>query len=223
MSDRNRILNKLRAGLDGTTPRPDDFDERLVTAPWQYSPDDRVKRLRSLMEAVHTEIHQLSCSEWPTKVQELLESRNLGNLLYAPATEHGKELAEHWSSASAKPQLIAYDRPIEEWKEELFWKVDASLTGSVGGIAATGSLVIWPDQHEPRLMSLLPPLHIALLRASKIEDNLYAMMQTQKWAANMPTNLLLVSGPSKTADIEQVLAYGAHGPKELVVLILEDA
>lgn len=223
MRARDSILTKLRASLSGTTPRPDDFDETLVTEPWQYSPNGRIKRLRSLMEAVHTEVHQLSSSAWPAKVQDLLESRNLGNLLYGPGTDHGKKLAEHWLAASAKPKLIAYDRPIEEWKEELFWEVDASLTSSAGAIAATGSLVIWPDHHEPRLMSLLPPLHIALLRASGIEDNLYTMMQKQKWAEAMPTNLLLVSGPSKTADIEQVLAFGAHGPKELVVLILEDA
>ncbi|WP_278366532.1 LUD domain-containing protein, partial [Marinobacter salarius] len=43
----------------------------------------------------------------------------------------------------------------------------------------------------------------------------------QNWAAGMPTNALLVSGPSKTADIEQTLAYGVHGPKELIVLVIE--
>ncbi|MBZ0335600.1 lactate utilization protein C [Marinobacter sp. AL4B] len=223
MSARDNILNKLRAGLEGTTPRPDEFDEALVTQPWQYPPEDRIQRLRSLMEAVHTEVYTLAAANWPAKVQELLASRKLANLLYAPGTRHGQQLAEFWAKAGAEQNLLAYDRPIEEWKEELFWQVDASITGTAGAIAATGSLVLWPDRHEPRLMSLLPPLHIALLKASEIEDNLYGMMEKQSWSAGLPTNLLLISGPSKTADIEQVLAYGAHGPKELVVLILEDA
>lgn len=72
-------------------------------------------------------------------------------------------------------------------------------------------------------MSLVPPLHIALLKASEVFDNLFEAMHTQGWAGGLPTNALLVSGPSKTADIQQTLAYGAHGPKELLVLILQDA
>jgi L-lactate dehydrogenase complex protein LldG len=70
-------------------------------------------------------------------------------------------------------------------------------------------------------MSLVPPLHIALLNASQIFDNLYQAQQY--WPKPMPSNFLLISGPSKTADIEQVLAYGAHGPKDLIVLLVEDA
>ena len=46
-------------------------------------------------------------------------------------------------------------------------------------------------------------------------------VRTQNWTGGLPTNALLVSGPSKSADIEQTLAYGVHGPKELIVLLVE--
>jgi hypothetical protein len=69
-------------------------------------------------------------------------------------------------------------------------------------------------------MSLVPPIHIALLDADQLYDTLFDAMQAQGWSDGMPTNALLVSGPSKTADIQVTLAYGAHGPKELVVLLL---
>lgn len=223
MSARGNILGKLRDSLAGTTPRPDEFDEQLVTKPWRYAPGDRLVRLRSLMEAVHTEVHQCRSDNWPELAAELLNKRNLTNLLCAPAKEHGRALQAYFEATEQKVELLAYDQPVEAWKEELFWNVEASLTGTLGGIAATGTLVLWPDRHEPRLMSLVPPVHIALLKASEIHDNLYEMMVAQDWAAGLPTNVLLVSGPSKTADIEQVLAYGAHGPRELIVLVLEDA
>lgn len=222
MSARTRILARLRAGLAGTTPRPDEFDETLVTAPWRYPPQERVARLRTLMEAVHTEVVEVRAADWPEVVAQLLVQRDISSLLYAPATPHGQQLASAWQDRTDKPDLRVYDRPVEEWKTQLFNDVPASLTGTVGGIAATGSLVIWPDRNEPRLMSLVPPVHIALLKASEIHDNLYDMMTAQNWSAGLPTNALLVSGPSKTADIEQVLAYGAHGPRELIVLVLED-
>ena len=71
-------------------------------------------------------------------------------------------------------------------------------------------------------MSLVPPIHIAVLRADKIYNSLLEVMQKENWSANMPTNAFLISGPSKTADIELVLAFGVHGPKELIVLIVEN-
>ncbi|MGB5648992.1 MAG: LUD domain-containing protein, partial [Sedimenticolaceae bacterium] len=64
-------------------------------------------------------------------------------------------------------------------------------------------------------------LHIALLDADRLFENFAQMVEREGWAGGMPTNALLISGPSKTADIEQTLAYGIHGPKELITLILE--
>lgn len=223
MSAKQNILNKLRNSLTGTTPVSDNFDEALVTEPWTYTPEQRIPQLRKLMEAVHTEIHLTTAHDWPALLAQLVCDRQLPSLLIAPTTAHGQKVAAHWAQNPALPPLKAYDRPVEEWKAELFNDTPASFTTTLGAIAATGSLILWPTPEEPRLMSLVPPVHFALLKASQIRDNFYSVQREMNWTAGMPTNALLVSGPSKTADIEQVLAYGAHGPKDLVVLILEDA
>lgn len=221
MSARDNILAKLRGSLQGTQPLADNFDEALVTEPWRYPPTERVARLRTLMEMVHTETHLTTTADWPAQVERVLAERGLDQLLIAPGTPHGARLVERWQDQD-QPRWKAYDRPVEEWKAELFNDTPASLTGTLGALASTGSLVLWPDRQEPRLMSLVPPLHIALLRASTVVDNFYELQQQHHWQDGMPTNALLISGPSKTADIEQVLAYGAHGPKDLVVLIVEN-
>jgi L-lactate dehydrogenase complex protein LldG len=97
--------------------------------------------------------------------------------------------------------------------------MDASLTLARSAIAETGSLVLWPNASEPRLMSLVPPLSFVLLDVTTIHANFHAALSAEGWANGMPTNALLICGPSKTADIQQTLAYGAHGPRELVVLL----
>ena len=108
------------------------------------------------------------------------------------------------------------------WKDDLFDACQAGITHCAGAIADTGTLVLLPDGGEPRTLSLVPPCHIALLAASTIADNLAGLVEAGRWQQAMPTNLLLVSGPSKTADIQQTLAYGAHGPSRLLVVLVED-
>lgn len=71
-------------------------------------------------------------------------------------------------------------------------------------------------------MSLVPPIHLAVLKASTLHNTFLEALEAEQWADGLPTNALLISGPSKTADIEQMLVYGIHGPKELVVFILND-
>ena len=110
---------------------------------------------------------------------------------------------------------------IEQMKERVF-NIDAGITATAGAIAETGALILWPTEKEPRLMSIVPPLHIAVLQADKVYNSLSEVMQKENWPAEMPTNVVLVSGPSKTADIEMTLAFGVHGPKELIVLIVDD-
>ena len=64
----------------------------------------------------------------------------------------------------------------------------------------------------------MPPVHICLFDTTTLYDDFYSAMQGENMAEGMPTNVVLVSGPSKTADIQLTLAFGAHGPRDMVVL-----
>ena len=210
---RANILGRLRAARRTSIPALPAWD-----AP-AYAVDERIGRFCQLLETLHAEVHRVTETDWPQQLRTILAGR-AASLMVAPETESGRRLAADWSQDA--PRLVPYDRPVEEMKTTLVHGVDAGLTTAVAGIAETGTLVLWPDAAEPRLLSLLPPIHVALVRASTVVDNLPELMRDQGWSSRMPTNVVLVSGPSKTADIEQTLAYGVHGPKELVVLVIED-
>jgi L-lactate dehydrogenase complex protein LldG len=218
MSDaRTTILNNLRAAGE-TIPLPG-LDTAVLDRR-QWPPAERVVRLRKGMEAVHTEFLEATPETWPAIIRAFCEQEGFSNLLFGPTSEAGSALAAAW--APGGPQLLPYDRPVETFKEELFTAVDAGFTGTVGGIAETGGLLLTPGPAEPRLLSLVPPVHIALLRASTIQDSFWSAVKVLGWGRSLPPNALLISGPSKTADIEQTLAYGVHGPKRLIVVLVDD-
>lgn len=118
--------------------------------------------------------------------------------------------------------ILPFDAEFAQCKSQLFNDIDVGITHCRAGIADTGTLVLWPDNTEPRTLSLIPPAHIALIKRSTIVSNFAELMVTEAWQNKMPTNIVLVSGPSKTADIQQTLAYGAHGPSQLIVVLIED-
>ena len=85
-------------------------------------------------------------------------------------------------------------------------------------IGSTGLLA--PDAVSPRTVSLVPPLHIALVYAHTLHADLHQAMHAERWQDGMPTNLVLATGPSRTSDIQQTLAFGAHGPRWTWVVIV---
>ena len=97
-------------------------------------------------------------------------------------------------------ELVDYQKPVEESKDFLFG-IDVSIATTRGGIAETGSLILWTTPDEPRLMSLIPPIQLAILYAGNIYNTFWEVVNTEKSNSSMPTNALLISGPFKTADI----------------------
>lgn len=218
MSARDAILNRLRQRRDGALTAPvSDFS---VVTEKQWSDSEKLDLFRQKIESVHAEVHRVSKDSWLEKLQELLTAKQVTNLLTPQKAQVGVDTRA--ALADGEVELLAYDQPIEGWKGELFADVQAAITDVRAAIAETGSLVLWPDSDQPRLMTLVPPIHFAVVDADQLKNTFHEVIVSENWVAEgMPTNALLISGPSKTADIEQTLAYGVHGPKELIVLIRE--
>lgn len=177
-----------------------------------------IQRFTERMQAVRAEVHVSDRATWLDTVAEICKAKGLNNLLLSPNTEWGQAITQN---AAQFPALKHYERSIEDWKEELFYAVDAGLTSTLGGIAETGTLMLWSSPDEPRTLSLVPPIHIAILDTDQLYTTFAEAVQKQGWLEQgLPTNALLISGPSRSADIAQVLAYGVHGPKELVVVLV---
>jgi L-lactate dehydrogenase complex protein LldG len=219
MSARDTILHSLRHRSGGEITAPA-CDFSVLKRP-DWSTAEKLDLFQSMIESVQGEVHRTSETEWVNRLADLLQTRGAQTLLISPDNKIGKTLKEAANTRDDLPDLLIYDEAIEHWQPELFNTVDVGITSTRGGIADTGSLILWPSAEEPRLLSLVPPIHVAVLYASELYGTFHQAMLVQRWHEKMPTNALLVSGPSKTADIEQTLAYGVHGPKELIVLVIE--
>lgn len=99
------------------------------------------------------------------------------------------------------------------------FEYDVGITTAQAAIAETGTLVLDSAFEKHRLVSLVPPVHIAIINASSIVETLgdaLALLQKDK---EISPAITFITGPSRTADIELTLAIGVHGPRELYVIV----
>jgi L-lactate dehydrogenase complex protein LldG len=211
MSARDAILGRLRAAQVSALPAPAAWTPPTTSA---EDPTALAERMVGHLEAAHAHVVLTTESGWRDELKHFCHERKIGALML-PAT--GIDL-DAWDGG---PTLSRFDTPIETHKNVLFQSIDAGITWADCAIAETGTLVLRAAPDNPRTLSLVPPIHICLIYRSRIYATLPAAMAAEGWAGALPSNLICVSGPSKTADIQQTLAYGAHGPKEMLVLIIE--
>ena len=209
---RDNILKRLRS-----RPQHKAAVNEYPLPKYNWNSEEKITRLTAQMQAVRTEVHRVNRNEWIDWLNSELPRRKLTRVL----TGNTPEGQSFKKVAARELDVQHYTQTIDHLRTQLFNSIDVGITTTRGGIADTGSLILWPDDNEPRLLSLVPAVHIALLKAEEIFENFAQAVQQQQWNNSMPTNALLISGPSKTADIQQTLAYGIHGPRQLIVLILE--
>jgi L-lactate dehydrogenase complex protein LldG len=99
---------------------------------------------------------------------------------------------------------------------------DIGITSADYALAETGTLVMLASKQEARLVSLLPPVHVAVVPRARIVANLDELLTLIPKPAEQTSSMVLITGPSRTADIEQILVRGVHGPGEVYVVIVEE-
>ena len=123
----------------------------------------------------------------------------------------------------AEVESLSLGQDLQFFPCEGFAECHTILTRAPFGIAETGTVVLPSSLQRPTLANFLPDNCIVLLNETDILPYLEdALLAVQTSDAGMPRALNLISGPSKTADIEQTLVYGAHGPIQLHVIIRAD-
>jgi L-lactate dehydrogenase complex protein LldG len=201
MSARDDILSAIRAGRSGDVPKP---------APYRVAPlrDDLTGHFADRARAAAAQVSILGdADEIPAAIADVLRARNLPAIVHLPPDPSLDNLA--WINA---PGLtLVHNVPGPD---------DAAVGTASFAIAETGTLVYSAAAVHPPSWHFRPGLEIALVAAESIQADLEQVLACMKQRGALPSTINLVTGPSRTGDIEQTLELGAHGPKELVILIV---
>lgn len=220
---REQMLNAIRRGLR-RGPLPSDqvamLRGRLAAHPRQLIParsrlphPQQVELfVRNVEKEFGTVVRVASPEEVPGAVADYLAAQNLpSELVMAP---HAELQAIPWSS-----------RPLLRIREGRAEATDAvAVQHAFAGVAETGTLMFPSAPDRPTTLNVLADTAIAVLRASRLVgayEEAWDMLRSE--LGGMPRNVMLVTGPSRSADIEQTLELGAHGPRRLHVVLVEDA
>ncbi len=205
-TSRNLILNRLKEN-GRVTPMP---------GPWlkHREFDDLADQFEQALTAVHGEVIRAESLE--TAVEALAD-------LLA-------ELGVKTAVANNEAPLATLDLPATfsdiQWHiveqtagdlRQFCVSADVGISSGDAALAETGTVIISSGPGKSRLATLLPPVHVALMPTNKLTSDLFTWTAARQ--GDTPSNITLVSGPSKTADIEQTMAIGVHGPKRFIVIL----
>ena len=165
-----------------------------------------------MMETASTTVHEVtSPKDIPGAVADFLREHNLPQRI-----RFGKDAALSSLSWSKVPSL-----EISQGKARV--ADEASLSRAFGAVAESGTLVMISGQDNPTTLNFLPENHIVVIEADRIAGNyeeVWGEIRKFFGEGTLPRTVNMISGPSRTGDIEQKIELGAHGPRRLHVIVL---
>lgn len=223
-NSREEILHTIRKGLKGVGPEKT-FEDRN----FQFEAEEVQKLIEEQqgnletqfigeLNKVNTNVIETSSEDEAKKsILKLIEDKEL-------------KFFAIWESQFLKEINLKQDfkdaglKLITAKNKNRMANADIGITEVDYAIADTGTLVLLTDKNQPRSVSLLPPIHVAIVRPANLVRNikdLFIILKSRlQNSEDITSCMTFVTGPSRTADIELSLTLGVHGPKELYVLIL---
>ncbi|PAF50241.1 lactate utilization protein C [Helicobacter sp. 13S00401-1] len=178
--------------------------DRLVDAYVEYQEANKGEVLLSSKETLKEDVSKLLAD---LKAERLLIAKNIESVLPADSIEFANK--------------IVYDKSVEEQRSDLF-NIDFSIIHADVGVANLGIIGIATNEENPRLASLIVSSCIILLKKESILPNLFEAINVLKGSrkdGHLPTNIVFILGPSRTADIELKTVLGVHGPRNVYVVL----
>ncbi len=209
MTARDDILQRLSKQQRNITP-PDKWQ-----TPQEFT--DLVEQFVAALTAVHGEPHLTPNLE--------AAAQKLGEIL----AELGAERVVANDEAPLNELNLRERWPAIQWHivgqsagdlREFAAHANVGLSSGAAAIAETGSVLIRSGPGQSRVATLFPPVHVVLLPTNRLTPDLFTFPAARK--GDLPANVTFVSGPSKTADIEQTMAIGVHGPKRFIVILYHE-
>lgn len=217
MSARERVLGNIRRSLRRVGPVPASvaagLDARLSSPQANLQPamaGDRVEGFVARVQAVSGVVSRVS---GPAEVSGVVEAHVTRHALPADLV------------VAPDPDLddIAWSNVFKVERRAATGADQTSVTGAFAGIAETGSLMLLSGPRSPTTLNFLPEDHLIVVRASRIVgylEDAFTLLREESPA--IPRTVNLITGPSKTGDVEQTIQEGAHGPRRFHVILIED-
>ncbi len=232
MTEREKILGRIREALSVAAPRPGGAHAESTPAAASVMAQSSTPRswLPKVGEgyAERLELFRQQSSDLKTELRVVASTGGFRDELRRLRESDGwKKIGAH-AGTLVKGAIADLGLPVcwtdSGYKVEELENCDAGITECDALVAQTGSVLITSRSAGGRALSVLPPHHVVLARRSQLLADLpeaFALIR-QRYGTDYPSFISFVTGPSRTGDIERILVLGAHGPRKLTILLSEE-